>query len=157
MNGWDSCSTGKAQPVRQALSPTAAQRQDALYPKRLHRRRQLRLALGGGALIFFFFFFFFPPRPSQILCAKHKAKWIKAKEQIILTGPDRHSKKPGWLAPSAIKQPGLDHSVLYVRMAAVLSRTWPWHGLDGRFPRLVDKSWHAVRCLVLDGLAEHMG
>lgn len=78
--------------------------------------------------------------------------WIKAKEQIILTGQTGTGKT--WLACAFGHQAArLDHSVLYVRMPR-LFEDMAMARLDGRFPRLVDKL-SRVQLLVLDDWGTH--
>lgn len=78
--------------------------------------------------------------------------WIKAKEQIILTGQTGTGKT--WLACAFAHQAArLDHSVSYVRMPR-LFEDMAMARLDGRFPRLVDKLAR-VQLLVLDDWGTH--
>lgn len=78
--------------------------------------------------------------------------WIKAKEQIILTGQTGTGKT--WLACAFGHQAArLDHSVLYVRMPR-LFEDMAMARLDGRFPRLVDKL-SRVQLLMLDDWGTH--
>lgn len=78
--------------------------------------------------------------------------WIKAKEQIILTGQTGTGKT--WLACAFGHQAArLDHSVSYVRMPR-LFEDMAMARLDGRFPRLVDKLAR-VQLLVLDDWGTH--
>ena len=87
----------------------------------------------------------------QIL-ALAQGEWIKAKEQIILTGQTGTGKT--WLACAFGHQAArLDHSVLYVRMPR-LFEDMAMARLDGRFPRLVDKLAR-VQLLVLDDWGTH--
>ena len=87
----------------------------------------------------------------QIL-ALAQGEWIKAKEQIILTGQTGTGKT--WLACAFGHQAArLDHSVLYVRMPR-LFEDMAMARLDGRFPRLVDKL-SRVQLLVLDDWGTH--
>ncbi len=87
----------------------------------------------------------------QIL-ALAQGDWIKAKEQIILTGQTGTGKT--WLACAFGHQAArLDHSVLYVRMPR-LFEDMAMARLDGRFPRLVDKL-SRVQLLVLDDWGTH--
>lgn len=87
----------------------------------------------------------------QIL-ALAQGDWIKAKEQIILTGQTGTGKT--WLACAFGHQAArLDHSVLYVRMPR-LFEDMAMARLDGRFPRLVDKLAR-VQLLVLDDWGTH--
>jgi DNA replication protein DnaC len=78
--------------------------------------------------------------------------WIKAREQIILTGQTGTGKT--WLACAFGHQAArLDHSVLYVRMPR-LFEDMAMARLDGRFPRLVDKL-SRVQLLMLDDWGTH--
>jgi len=78
--------------------------------------------------------------------------WVKAKEQIILTGQTGTGKT--WLACAFGHQAArLDHSVSYVRMPR-LFEDMAMARLDGRFPRLVDKLAR-VQLLVLDDWGTH--
>ncbi len=78
--------------------------------------------------------------------------WIKAREQIILTGQTGTGKT--WLACAFAHQAArLDHSVSYVRMPR-LFKDMAMARLDGRFPRLVDKLAR-VQLLVLDDWGTH--
>jgi len=78
--------------------------------------------------------------------------WIKAREQIILTGQTGTGKT--WLACAFAHQAArLDHSVSYVRMPR-LFEDMAMARLDGRFPRLVDKLAR-VQLLVLDDWGTH--
>lgn len=78
--------------------------------------------------------------------------WIKAHEQIILTGQTGTGKT--WLACAFGHQSArLDHSVLYVRMPR-LFEDMAMARLDGRFPRLVDKLAR-VQLLILDDWGTH--
>lgn len=87
----------------------------------------------------------------QIL-ALAQGDWIKAKEQIILTGQTGTGKT--WLACAFAHQAArLDHSVFYVRMPR-LFEDMAMARLDGRFPRLVDKL-SRVQLLVLDDWGTH--
>ena len=87
----------------------------------------------------------------QVL-ALAQGDWIKAKEQIILTGQTGTGKT--WLACAFGHQAArLDHSVLYVRMPR-LFEDMAMARLDGRFPRLVDKL-SRVQLLVLDDWGTH--
>ncbi len=87
----------------------------------------------------------------QIL-ALAQGDWIKAKEQIILTGQTGTGKT--WLACAFGHQAArLDHSVLYVRMPR-LFEDMAMARLDGRFPRLVEKL-SRVQLLVLDDWGTH--
>jgi len=87
----------------------------------------------------------------QIL-AFAQGDWIKAKEQIILTGQTGTGKT--WLACAFAHQAArLDHSVFYVRMPR-LFEDMAMARLDGRFPRLVDKLAR-VQLLVLDDWGTH--
>ena len=79
-------------------------------------------------------------------------EWIKAKEQIILTGQTGTGKT--WLACAFGHQAArLDHSVLYVRMPR-LFEDMAMARLDGRFPKLVDKLAR-VQLLILDDWGTH--
>jgi DNA replication protein DnaC len=81
-----------------------------------------------------------------------QGNWIKAKEQIILTGQTGTGKT--WLACAFAHQAArLDHSVSYVRMPR-LFEDMAMARLDGRFPRLVDKLAR-VQLLVLDDWGTH--
>ena len=87
----------------------------------------------------------------QIL-ALAQGGWIKAREQIILTGQTGTGKT--WLACAFAHQAArLDHSVSYVRMPR-LFEDMAMARLDGRFPRLVDKLAR-VQLLVLDDWGTH--
>jgi len=87
----------------------------------------------------------------QIL-ALAQGDWIKAREQIILTGQTGTGKT--WLACAFGHQAArLDHSVSYVRMPR-LFEDMAMARLDGRFPRLVDKLAR-VQLLVLDDWGTH--
>lgn len=78
--------------------------------------------------------------------------WIKAHEQIILTGQTGTGKT--WLSCAFAHQAArLDHSVSYVRMPR-LFEDMAMARLDGRFPRLVDKLAR-VQLLVLDDWGTH--
>lgn len=78
--------------------------------------------------------------------------WIKAKEQIILTGQTGTGKT--WLACAFGHQAArLDHTVLYVRMPR-LFEDMAMARLDGRFPKLVDKLAR-VQLLILDDWGTH--
>ena len=81
-----------------------------------------------------------------------QGNWIKAREQIILTGQTGTGKT--WLACAFGHQAArLDHSVSYVRMPR-LFEDMAMARLDGRFPRLVDKLAR-VQLLVLDDWGTH--
>ena len=87
----------------------------------------------------------------QVL-ALAQGDWIKAKEQIILTGQTGTGKT--WLACAFGHQAArLDHSVLYVRMPR-LFEDMAMARLDGRFPKLVDKLAR-VQLLILDDWGTH--
>lgn len=87
----------------------------------------------------------------QILSLAQGA-WLKANEQIILTGQTGTGKT--WLACAFAHQAArLDHSVSYVRMPR-LFEDMAMARLDGRFPRLVDKLAR-VQLLVLDDWGTH--
>ncbi|PVA08727.1 AAA family ATPase [Pelagivirga sediminicola] len=87
----------------------------------------------------------------QIL-ALAQGDWIRAREQIILTGQTGTGKT--WLACAFGHQAArLDHSVSYVRMPR-LFEDMAMARLDGRFPRLVDKLAR-VQLLVLDDWGTH--
>jgi DNA replication protein DnaC len=87
----------------------------------------------------------------QVL-ALAQGDWIKAREQIILTGQTGTGKT--WLACAFGHQAALlDHSVSYVRMPR-LFEDMAMARLDGRFPRLVDKLAR-VQLLVLDDWGTH--
>ena len=87
----------------------------------------------------------------QIL-ALAQGEWIKAKEQIILTGQTGTGKT--WLACAFGHQAArLDHSILYVRMPR-LFEDMAMARLDGRFPKLVDKLAR-VQLLILDDWGTH--
>ena len=78
--------------------------------------------------------------------------WIKAHEQIILTGQTGTGKT--WLACAFGHQAArLDHSVFYVRMPR-LFEDMAMARLDGRFPKLVDKLAR-VQLLILDDWGTH--
>lgn len=78
--------------------------------------------------------------------------WIKAREQIILTGQTGTGKT--WLACAFGHQAArLDHSALYVRMPR-LFEDMAMARLDGRFPKLVDKLAR-VQLLILDDWGTH--
>lgn len=87
----------------------------------------------------------------QVL-ALAQGEWIKAKEQIILTGQTGTGKT--WLACAFGHQAArLDRSVLYVRMPR-LFEDMAMARLDGRFPKLVDKL-APVQLLILDDWGTH--
>ena len=87
----------------------------------------------------------------QVL-ALAQGEWIKAKEQIILTGQTGTGKT--WLACAFGHQAArLDHSVLCVRMPR-LFEDMAMARLDGRFPKLVDKLAR-VQLLILDDWGTH--
>lgn len=87
----------------------------------------------------------------QIL-ALAQGDWIRAREQIILTGQTGTGKT--WLACAFGHQAArLDHSVSYVRMPR-LFEDMAMARLDGRFPRLVDKLAR-LQMLVLDDWGTH--
>ena len=87
----------------------------------------------------------------QVL-ALAQGDWIKAKEQIILTGQTGTGKT--WLACAFGHQAArLDHSVLYARMPR-LFEDMAMARLDGRFPKLVDKLAR-VQLLILDDWGTH--
>ena len=87
----------------------------------------------------------------QIL-ALAQGDWIRAREQIILTGQTGTGKT--WLACAFGHQAArLDHSVSYVRMPR-LFEDMAMARLDGRFPHLVDKLAR-VQLLVLDDWGTH--
>ena len=87
----------------------------------------------------------------QVL-ALAQGEWIKAKEQIILTGQTGTGKT--WLACAFGHQAArLDHSILYVRMPR-LFEDMAMARLDGRFPKLVDKLAR-VQLLILDDWGTH--
>ena len=87
----------------------------------------------------------------QIL-ALAQGDWIRAREQIILTGQTGTGKT--WLACAFGHQAArLDHSVSYVRMPR-LFEDMAMARLDGRFPRLIDKLAR-VQLLVLDDWGTH--
>ncbi|PXW67355.1 DNA replication protein DnaC [Loktanella sp. PT4BL] len=87
----------------------------------------------------------------QVL-ALAQGEWIKAKEQIILTGQTGTGKT--WLACAFGQQAArLDHTVLYVRMPR-LFEDMAMARLDGRFPKLVDKLAR-VQLLILDDWGTH--
>ena len=87
----------------------------------------------------------------QVLALAQGA-WIKAKEQIILTGQTGTGKT--WLACAFGHQAArLDHAVLYVRMPR-LFEDMAMARLDGRFPKLVDKLAR-VQLLILDDWGAH--
>ena len=78
--------------------------------------------------------------------------WIKAHEQIVLTGQTGTGKT--WLSCAFAHQAArLDHSVAYVRVPR-LFEDMAMARLDGRFPRLVDKLAR-VQLLVLDDWGTH--
>lgn len=78
--------------------------------------------------------------------------WIKAHEQIVLTGQTGTGKT--WLSCAFAHQAArLDHSVSYVRVPR-LFEDMAMARLDGRFPRLVDKLAR-VQLLVLDDWGTH--
>ena len=78
--------------------------------------------------------------------------WIKAHEQIILTGQTGTGKT--WLACAFGHQAArLDHSVFYARMPR-LFEDMAMARLDGRFPKLVDKLAR-VQLLILDDWGTH--
>lgn len=87
----------------------------------------------------------------QVL-ALAQGEWIKAKEQIILTGQTGTGKT--WLACAFGHQAArLDHAVLYARMPR-LFEDMAMARLDGRFPKLVDKLAR-VQLLILDDWGTH--
>jgi DNA replication protein DnaC len=87
----------------------------------------------------------------QVL-ALAQGEWIKAKEQIILTGQTGTGKT--WLACAFGHQAArLDHSVLYVRMPRLFD-DMAMARLDGRFPKLVDRLAR-VQLLILDDWGTH--
>ena len=87
----------------------------------------------------------------QVLALAQGA-WIKAKEQIILTGQTGTGKT--WLACAFGHQAArLDYPVLYVRMPR-LFEDMAMARLDGRFPKLVDKLAR-VQLLILDDWGAH--
>lgn len=87
----------------------------------------------------------------QVL-ALAQGDWIKAKEQIILTGQTGTGKT--WLACAFGHQAArLDHSVLYVRMPRLFEEM-AMARLDGRFPKLIDKLAR-VQLLILDDWGTH--
>ncbi len=87
----------------------------------------------------------------QVLALAQGA-WIKAKEQIILTGQTGTGKT--WLACAFGHQAArLDHAVLYARMPR-LFEDMAMARLDGRFPKLVDKLAR-VQLLILDDWGAH--
>ena len=87
----------------------------------------------------------------QVL-ALAQGEWIKAKEQIILTGQTGTGKT--WLACVFGHQAArLDHTVLYVRMPR-LFEDMAMARLDGRFPKLIDKLARVQR-LILDDWGTH--
>lgn len=78
--------------------------------------------------------------------------WIKAHEQIILTGQTGTGKT--WLSCAFAHQAArLNHSVFYVRVPRLFEDI-AMARLDGRFPRLVDKLAR-VQLLVLDDWGTH--
>ena len=78
--------------------------------------------------------------------------WIKAHEQIILTGQTGTGKT--WLACAFGHQSArLDYSVFYVRVPR-LFEDMAMARLDGRFPRMVDKLAR-VQLLILDDWGTH--
>ncbi len=94
-------------------------------PRGLDRRQILSLAQGG---------------------------WLKAHEQIILTGQTGTGKT--WLACAFAHQAArLDQSVAYARMPRLFEEMATAR-LDGRFPRLIDKLAR-VQLLVLDDWGTH--
>lgn len=81
-----------------------------------------------------------------------QGEWLKAHEQLILTGQTGTGKT--WLACAIGRQAArLDYSVLYVRMPR-LFEDLALARLDGRFPRLVDKLAR-VQLLILDDWGTH--
>lgn len=87
----------------------------------------------------------------QILALAQGA-WIKAHEQIILTGQTGTGKT--WLACAFAHQAArLDYSVSYVRTPR-LFEDMAMARLDGRFPKLVDKL-SRVQLLILDDWGTH--
>ncbi|MDT8328928.1 MAG: IS21-like element helper ATPase IstB [Roseovarius sp.] len=87
----------------------------------------------------------------QVL-ALAQGNWIKAREQIILTGQTGTGKT--WMACAFGHQAArLDHTVLYVRMPR-LFEDMAMARLDGRFPKLVDKLAR-VQLLILDDWGTH--
>ena len=78
--------------------------------------------------------------------------WLKAHEQIILTGQTGTGKT--WLACAFAHQAArMDHSVAYARMPRLFEEMATAR-LDGRFPRLIDKLAR-VQLLVLDDWGTH--
>lgn len=78
--------------------------------------------------------------------------WLKAHEQIILTGQTGTGKT--WLACAfAYQAARLDQSVAYARMPRLFEEMATAR-LDGRFPRLIDKLAR-VQLLVLDDWGTH--
>jgi DNA replication protein DnaC len=81
-----------------------------------------------------------------------KGGWLKAHEQIILTGQTGTGKT--WLACAFAHQAArMDQSVAYARMPR-LFEDMATARLDGRFPRLIDKLAR-VQLLVLDDWGTH--
>ena len=78
--------------------------------------------------------------------------WLKAHEQIILTGQTGTGKT--WLACAFAHQAArMDYSVAYARMPRLFEEMATAR-LDGRFPRLIDKLAR-VQLLVLDDWGTH--
>ena len=87
----------------------------------------------------------------QVLALAQGA-WIKAKEQIILTG-QTGTGKTGLACAFGHQAAGLDNAVLYVRMPR-LFEDMAMARLDGRFPKLVDKL-ACVQLLIPDDWGTH--
>ena len=97
---------------------------------------------------------FKPPNPHT--CSEIRAYgqggWLKAHEQIILTGQTGTGKT--WLACAFAHQAArMDYSVAYARMPR-LFEDLATARLDGRFPKLIDKLAR-VQLLVLDDWGTH--
>lgn len=85
-------------------------------------------------------------------CPWRRGAWLKANENLILTGQTGTGKT--WIACAFARQAArLDYSVLYVRMPR-LFEDLALARLDGRFPRLIDKLAR-VQLLVLDDWGTH--
>jgi len=137
MNGWTHARR-EAAALRQALSPTAAQRQRCAFQTPCIEDVNFGLPLGGLIAV-------------QIL-ALAQASGI-SKEQIIPHRPRTGTCKT-WLACAfAIKaQPGSIHfRPLVPHAAALFEGPWPCHA-DGRFPRLfVDQAGTASVAVLTTG------
>ena len=89
---------------------------------------------------------------AAIRCRSRQGAWLKAHENLIITGQTGTGKT--WLACAFGRQAArLDHSILYLRMPR-LFEDLALARLDGRFPRLVDKLAR-VQLLILDDWGTH--